>query len=101
MSAFAKFYFRPTKGEWIHTVVAPEEVEGNGIYGKVEEKSRPVKGAMVLLFRADGEKTGDLLSAVTTDDEGEFVFGPLTDGELYLIKVYKDSVKLRELEIRV
>jgi hypothetical protein len=101
VSAFAKFYFRPSKGEWIHTIAAPDDESECGIYGRVEEKGKAVRDALVLLFKTDGEKAGPLLSAVTTDDEGEFAFGPLADGELYLIKIFRDSVKLRELEIKV
>lgn len=101
MSAFAKFYFRPSKGEWIHTVVEPDEEYGSAIFGTVEEKGKGVKDALVLLFRTQGDKTGEMLSAVTTDSDGEFAFGPLSEGELYVIKVFKDSVKLRELEIKV
>ncbi len=101
MSAFSKFYFRPSKGEWVHTIVEPDQDNGSGIFGKVEEKGKSVSDALVLLFRAEGEKTGELLSAVTTDNDGEFAFGPLADGELYVIKVFKDSIKLRELEIKV
>lgn len=101
MSAYAKFFFRPSKGEWVHTVVSPEEEWGSGIYGTIEEKGNPIKGALVMLFRTQGDRSGDLISAVTTDVDGEFAFGPLGDGELYVIKVFRDSVKLRELEIKV
>ena len=31
---------------------------------------------------------------------GHFIFGPLESETLYLVKVYKDSIKLRELEIK-
>ena len=101
MSAFAKFYFRPTKGEKIHTVVTPKEDETSGICGKVTDGDRAVKAALVMLFETDGQDTGKLLSSVVTDEDGEFAFGPLAAGELYVIKVYKDSLKLRELEISV
>lgn len=101
MSTFARFYFRPTKGEWIHTTVGPEEEEGYGIVGRVEEKGSPVSGALVLLFKAEGEAAGKMLSSVTTDVDGEFAFGPLSPGQLYAIKVFRDSLKLRELEIQI
>ena len=101
MSAFSKFYFRPAKGEWIHSIVSPDRESGSGIYGRVEENGKVVKNALLLLFRTSGEITGELISVVTTDSEGEFAFGPLVAGELYVIKVFKDEVKLRELEISV
>jgi len=101
VSAFTKFYFRPSKGEIIHTAVTPKEDESCGICGKVTDGERTVKGAVVLLFETEGQNAGKLLSSVTTDEDGEFAFGPLVEGELYVIKVYKDSLKLRELEIVV
>ena len=101
MSAFAKFYFRPSQGEKIHTVVAAREDESCGLFGHVTDGERPLGGAFVLLFETDGQAAGQLVSAVTTDADGTFAFGPLEDGRLYLAKVYKDGVKLRELEISV
>lgn len=101
MSAFAKFYFRPARGEKIHTVVTPKEDESCGICGKVMDGERPVTGALVLLFETEGQETRKLLSSVISDEDGEFAFGPLTERELYVIKIYKNSLKLRELEISV
>jgi len=101
VGAFAKFYFRPSKGEKIHTVVTPKEDETGGIYGKVTDGERAIKAALVLLFETKGQETANLLATALTDEEGDFAFGPLRSGELYLIKVYKDSLKLRELEITV
>jgi len=101
VGAFAKFYFRPSKGEKIHTVVTPKEDESGGIYGKVADGERAIKGALVLLFETQGQETAKLFATAFTDEEGDFAFGPLQAGELYLIKVYKDSLKLRELEITV
>ena len=102
MSAFAKFYFRPGAGETIHTTVSPAEDDGCGICGRVVDKGEAaVRDALVLLFEAEGEKTGRPIAAFVTDEEGEFAFGPLRDERLYIIKVYKDSLKLRELEISV
>lgn len=101
MSAFAKFYFRPSPGEKIHTVVAAREDEASALFGRVTDGEKPLGGALVLLFAADGPAAGELVSTVTTDTDGEFAFGPLEESRLYLAKVYKDGVKLRELEISV
>jgi len=101
VSAFAKFYFRPAKGEIIHTVITPKDDESCGIYGKVTDGERPVTGAMVLLFETEGQEAKRLISTVTTDEDGEFVFGPLAERELYIIKIYKNNLKIRELEVTV
>ncbi|PKM73334.1 MAG: hypothetical protein CVU91_05250 [Firmicutes bacterium HGW-Firmicutes-16] len=101
MSAFAKFYFKPSKGEKIHTVVTPKEDESCCICGKVSDGEHGIKGALVFLFETEGQEAGRLLASNVTDEDGQFAFGPLAAGELYVIKVYKDSLKLRELEISV
>lgn len=101
MGAFAKLYIRPSQGEIIHTVVSPTEDKGCCVCGKVADNGKAVKGALALLFEAEGQEAKQLLSAFVTDDDGEFAFGPLENGRLYVIKVYKDSMKLRELEISV
>ena len=101
MSAFAKFYFRPAKGEKIHTVVTPKEDLSCAICGRVTDGEQSIKGALVFLFGTEGQEAGRLLASNMTDEDGQFAFGPLDAGELYLIKVYKDSLKLRELEITV
>lgn len=101
MSAFAKFYFRPSKGEKIHTVVVPRADDSCGIFGRVTDGEVPISGAFVLLFETEGTQAGPLVSSVTTDEDGAFAFGPLEESKLYLVKVYKDGVKLRELEISV
>jgi hypothetical protein len=98
---FSQFYFRPAKGEWIQTVVTPEDEASGGIYGRVEAKGAGIKDALVLLFISEGERAGAFLSAVTTGEGGEFAFGPLVPGQLYMVKVFKDGLKLRELEISV
>ena len=101
MSAFAKFYFRPAPGEKIHTVAAAREDPDCGVFGHVTDGEKPLPGAFVLLFEADGPAAGQLVSAATTDADGAFAFGPLEAGRLYLVKVCRDGVKLRELEISV
>ncbi len=101
MSAYAKFYFRPAKGEKIQTVVTPKEDASCGLCGTVAEGEEKLSGALVLLFETQGQATGRLLASNITDEDGEFAFGPLAPGELYIVKVYKDSLKLRELEITV
>lgn len=101
MSAFAKFYFRPAKGEKIHTVVIPKEDESCGICGKVSDGEKGIRGALVFLFETEGQEAGRLLASNVTDEDGQFAFGPLKAGELYVIKVFRDSLKLRELEITV
>jgi hypothetical protein len=101
MSAYAKFYFRPAKGETIHTQLKPETEEGCGVCGTIADGEKKKEGALVLLFEARGQQTGKLLASCVTDEDGAFAFGPLAAGELYVVKVFCDSLKLRELEVIV
>lgn len=98
MSSVAKFYFKPAEGEHIETTVKIEQEKAAAVCGTVRDKgAAPVEGALVLLFRSGQEKK--LIDRQFTDDEGQFSFGPIEGNVLYLIKVYKNSVKIRELEI--
>lgn len=98
MSSVAKFYIKPAEGEHIETTVKIEQEKAAAVCGTVKDKrGAAVEGAMVLLFRSDQDKK--LVDRQVTDEEGQFSFGPIEGNVLYLIKVYKNSVKLRELEI--
>ena len=101
MSTYSKFYFRPAKGEHIYTVVEPQQDDSATICGRViDGKGRPRTGALVLLFRpAEGEAPA-LLGRFITDEDGHFIFGPLPGDTLYLIKIFQEAVKIRELEVR-
>ncbi|NCB51421.1 MAG: carboxypeptidase regulatory-like domain-containing protein [Clostridia bacterium] len=100
MSTYGKFYFRPMPGEQVSTELTPLEEEYAAICGRVLSRSgRPVSGAVVLLFLPGQEDAMSLVSRFVTDEDGHFVFGPLRGSTLYLIKVFKDELKLRELEV--
>lgn len=98
MSSTAKFYFKPAEGEHIETTVKIDQEKAAAVCGTVVDKAgAAVEGALVLLFRSGQDKK--LIDRQFTDDEGQFSFGPIEGNVLYLIKVYKNSVKVRELEI--
>lgn len=99
MSAGARFYFKPALGESVEASVNIEPEESAAVLGTVCDSSgkTPVPGALALLFRCGECKT--LIDRQLTDDDGQFFFGPLESGVLYLIKIYKNNIKLRELEI--
>ena len=98
MSSRAQFYFKPADGEHIDTVVTLEKEKAAAICGTIKDRGgNCVCGALVLLFIAENEKK--LIDRQFTDDEGQFYFGPIEGNVLYKIKVYKNDVKVRELEI--
>lgn len=67
------------------------------IYGVIKDCFKePVKDAVVKLVEVDykyGKKELKPVSHTFTDDEGEFVFGPLCPGKKYAIQIWKDDVK--------
>lgn len=98
MSSVGKFYFKPAEGEHIETTVKIEPERAAAVCGTVLDKAgAAVPDALVLLFRSGQDKK--LIDRQFTDQEGQFSFGPIEGNVLYLIKVYKNSMKIRELEI--
>jgi hypothetical protein len=98
LSSIAKFYIKPAEGEHIETTVKIEQEKAAAVCGTVRDKGgAAVEGALVLLFRSAQDKK--LVDRQITDEEGQFAFGPIEGNVLYLIRVYKNSVKIRELEI--
>ena len=98
----ADFYFNSGENQQIETIVHISPDSRSAIYGYVKDQAdNPIQDALVLLFET-GVSLDDLsLSArVFTDELGQFVFGPLISNRLYYIKVYKNTAKIRELEIR-
>ncbi len=101
MTTFSELYFKPGPGEQVETAVHMQEDNRSAISGVVLDKNdKPVADAMLLLYKTGGPGEQSAIARVFTEKNGEFAFGPLTAGELYRIKVYKNSIKLRELEIR-
>lgn len=102
MSENSKFYIKPAPGEQIKTRIIMNSSAKSSIYASVvDNEDKPIKGALVLLFRVgEDEVKPDLISNCYTDDEGQFVFGNLEGNILYKIKVFKENTKIRELEIK-
>ena len=101
MSTYTRFFFRPSSGEQVSTAISLGAQEHSAVCGRVTgAESEPVEDALVLLFRVAEDGAPELLSQFCTDSDGHFIFGPLEGEVLYLIKVFKNNLKLRELEIR-
>ena len=101
MSGYSSFYFKPAKGEHIETVSHLEPEARCALHGRLlDGKEQPVEAALVLLYLVPDGGTPQLRSSGFTDGEGQFFFGPLQPDTLYLIRIYKDAIKLRELELR-
>lgn len=97
--SFTKFYFRPGQGEQIETSVTLRQDARSAIHGYIKDtEGEPHSDAAVLLFETGDEEEPRLISQMFTDELGQFLFGPLDPGKLYMIKVFKNSIKVRELE---
>jgi len=100
MSTYSRFYFRPARGEQTEVTLSPAADERAAILGRViDAKGAAVDGALVLLFSTGEDEPPALIARSCTDEDGHFIFGPIEPERLYLIKVFKNEVKLRELEI--
>ena len=97
--SFTKFYFRPGQGEQIETTVNLRHDNRCVIHGYVKDPAgEPFADAAVLLFEMQERGEPQLVSQMFTDEFGQFVFGPLEAGQLYLAKVFKNTVRVREIE---
>ncbi|MCL2081392.1 MAG: carboxypeptidase-like regulatory domain-containing protein [Oscillospiraceae bacterium] len=95
------FYIRPGVNERVEAQVELVPDARSAVYGVVRtEDGLPVSGALVLLFETGrGPEEAAPSSQMFTDENGRFAFGPLAAGTLYMLSVYKNAVKLRELEL--
>ncbi len=95
-----KFAFTPQKNERIEAIITIPEERRSIVHGTVYDvEGNIIKDAVVRLFEiCDGSPKP--LSHTFTDSDGEFIFGPLTAEIDYLVKVYVEGVKLRELKIK-
>lgn len=94
-----KYYVKPAPGERVEAALTLPPAQSACILGTVRLPSGDPAGDCAVLLYADG---GDApLHQAFTDGQGRFCFGPLPGGQLYIINVYCDSVRIRTLEIDV
>ena len=100
MSISGTFYFRPTEGELVSADYTPAGQEQSILCGRLTDgEGAPVSDAAVLLF-SDSMEVPALIGRTVTDREGHFIFGPLECGALYIVKVFKNELQERHLEIK-
>ena len=100
-----KFEFCPDENEQIEaTVIVPKETR-SVIHGIVKNyKNKTVKDAVVKLYEVidftDRENyTVKPITHTFTDEFGQFLFGPLCAKKHYIIKVWINDIKVREIVI--
>ncbi len=95
-----RFAFTPGQNERIEAVVTVPKEQRSIVHGTVYDlDGRRVKDAVVRLFACAEDKNEPVMDTFT-DDDGEFVFGPIAAEKNYLIKVYVNGVTLREITIK-
>lgn len=98
-----KFEFTPEENEQIETcIIIPKETRSI-ICGVVKDHNYfIVKDAVVELFEVASEKNKCLLKPIAhnfTDENGQFSFGPVYAKMHYVIKVWVNDIKIREVTV--
>lgn len=97
-----KFEFIPGENEEIKAnIIVPKETRSI-IHGVVRcEDGEVIKDAIVRLFEVNYKNKNSLkpIANTFTDEDGEFLFGPLCIKKHYVIKVWSNSNKIKELII--
>ena len=100
MSIFSKFYFRPDCGEQVQMTLTVSEETHAAVCGTViDHTGCTVRDAIVILYTCDTTDPQPI-AGLCTDDDGQFVFGPLEGGKLYMIKVFHNDLQVREIKVR-
>lgn len=99
-----KFNVIPGENEQIDAIIKVPKEPRSVIHGVVlDEYNKPAKDAVVQLFKMKKHDDPKCLEPIThtfTDDCGQFLFGPLCPHVKYVIKVWINHVKTRELIIK-
>lgn len=96
------FGFTPEKNEQLDVVIKVPQEPRSVIHGVVKNyKNEVVKDAVVKLFREKRKDPCDLepITHTFTDEWGHFLFGPLEPNQKYVIKVWIEDIKNREIVI--
>jgi hypothetical protein len=99
-----KFNFVPGENEQIDAIIRVPKEPRSIIHGLVvDEHNKPLKDAVVKLYKqknCDDNKSLEPLTHTFTDDNGNFIFGPLCPDIKYTIKIWVDHVKIKELIVK-
>lgn len=100
----ASFNFTPCENEQIEAIIKVPKEPRSVIHGIVKDyHNRVVKDAVVKLFKIENTCNPCNVEPIThtfTDECGQFLFGPLDPNCKYVIKVWINHVKIRELVIK-
>ncbi len=91
----------PGENEQIEAVIKLEKERRAVIHGTVlDANGNPVADAVVKLLQiVDGCKLPYPLTHTFTDKYGQFLLGPLCPCKKYMLKVYKDNIKVKYMPL--
>lgn len=96
-----KYELIPEKNEQLETSLTLEKETRSVIHGVVLDVNKcPVKDAVVKLFEMPNKENCCELIPIThifTDECGQFMFGPLTPGKRYVLKVWYNAVNIKRV----
>jgi hypothetical protein len=97
------FPFVPKEDEQLDVNLRLQRETRSVIHGTVKnECGKVVKDAVVKLYKIKDIQKHQKIIPIThtfTDQYGQFLFGPLCAHQKYIIKVWFNDVKIRELEV--
>jgi hypothetical protein len=93
----------PKENQQIEAIIKLPVEKRSVIHGTVlDANGNPVADAVVKLLQVvDGCKLPCPLTHTFTDQYGQFLLGPLCPNVKYMLKVYKDNIKIKYLPLDV
>lgn len=93
----------PRENQQIEALIKLPDEDRAVIHGTVlDSNGNPVCDAVIKLFQiVEGCKLPVPLTHTFTDQYGQFLLGPLCPCKKYMIKVYKDNIKIRYMPLDV
>ncbi len=99
MSAYSGFYIKPSEYEQVETVIHLKQESRPSLIGSIKDAyEKPVSDAFVAIFEAGDSDISHPAATTYTDEDGRFIFGPLEPEKLYIVRIYKKTGKIRQLE---
>ncbi len=94
--SYTELFFHPAQGESVYAAARLKQEQQSAISLKILTPSgEPSPNCLALLF----DDRDELISAACSDEAGIVAFGPLRP-MLYKVRLYKEGLSLREIEIK-
>lgn len=93
----------PKKNQQIEAIIKLPEEDRAVLHGTVVDScGNPVRDAVVKIFEIVDECRLPIpLTHTFTDEYGQFLLGPLCPCRKYMIKIYKDNIKIKYIPLEV